>query len=153
MDIIIKQVVMLFTTCFLFFYAENHKDKDTYNYNLNVTVENLRNSKGLVLFAIYNKDGSIPDENFEKYYKIQKEKIIDNRAETNFKDLPEGTYAVSILHDENENSKIDKGFLLPKEGIGFSNITKIGITNKPNFQKASFELKKDSKITIKIIYM
>jgi uncharacterized protein (DUF2141 family) len=31
-----------------------------------------------------------------------------------------------LLHDENKNGKIDKGFILPKEGIGFSNFQSIG---------------------------
>jgi len=30
-------------------------------------------------------------------------------------------YAINILHDEDNNGKIKKGFVLPKEGMGFSN--------------------------------
>lgn len=120
--------------------------------DLTVEVHELRNNKGLVQFALYNKDGSIPDENFEKYYKIERVKIEGNSANYVFKNLPKGTYAVNILHDENKNGKIDKGFMLPEEGIGFSNFTKIGLGNKPNFKKASFELNADKKIEIKVIY-
>ena len=120
--------------------------------NLMVEVHELRNNKGLVQFALYNKDGSIPDENFEKYYQIGKTTIKENAAQFVFKNIPKGIYAVNILHDENENSKIDKGFILPEEGIGFSNYTKIGLGNKPNFSKASIELNTDKKIAIKVIY-
>jgi len=60
---------------------------------------------------------------------------------------------VNILHDENKNGKIDKKFILPKEGIGFSNYKSIGFTNKPNFSKASFELDSKTEINIKVIYM
>lgn len=70
-----------------------------------------------------------------------------------FKNLSKGTYAVNILHDEDEDGKIDKGFVLPIEGIGFSNFTKIGLGNKPNFSKASFEVNENKVISIKIIYM
>jgi uncharacterized protein (DUF2141 family) len=78
---------------------------------------------------------------------------IKNGASTvTFTNLPEGRYAVNILHDENKDGKIKKGFLLPIEGIGFSNYEKIGLGNKPNFQKASFVLNKNSKIKVKIIY-
>lgn len=48
-------------------------------------------------------------------------------------------YAVNILHDENANGKIDKGFILPKEGIGFSNYSSVGPMNRPNFSKALLE--------------
>ena len=120
--------------------------------NLMVEVHELRNNKGLVQFALYNKDGSIPDEDFIKYYKIGKTTVKGNAAQFVFKNIPKGIYAVNILHDENENSKIDKGFILPEEGIGFSNYTKIGLGNKPNFSKASIELNTDKKIAIKVIY-
>ena len=111
---------------------------NTNTIDLTIGVHQLRNNKGVVQFALYNKDGSIPDEDYEKYYKIGKTTIKGNAAQFVFKNLPKGTYAVNILHDENENGKIDKGFILPIEGIGFSNFTKIGLGNKPNFSKASF---------------
>lgn len=120
---------------------------------LTVEVHELRNNKGVVQFALYNKNGSIPDEDFEKYYQIGKTTINENSTQFVFKNLPKGTYAVNILHDENENGKIDKGFILPEEGIGFSNYTKIGLGNKPNFSKASFELTSDKKLIINIIYL
>lgn len=121
--------------------------------DLTVEVHELRNNKGVVQFALYNKNGSIPDEDFEKYYQIGKTTINENSTQFVFKNLPKGTYAVNILHDENENGKIDKGFILPEEGIGFSNYTKIGLGNKPNFSKASFELTSDKKLIINIIYL
>lgn len=60
---------------------------------------------------------------------------------------------MNILHDENNNSKIDKGLLLPKEEIGFSNYQTIGLRNRPNFSKASFELNADKTVEVKVIYM
>jgi len=60
---------------------------------------------------------------------------------------------VNILHDENNDGKIKKGLIMPKEGIGFSNFQSIGFSNRPSFAKASFYLSKDTKIKIKIIYM
>ena len=122
-------------------------------YSLTVEVKGLRNSTGEVQFTLYNKDGSIPDEHFEKYYKLLKAEIINGSSTVTFENIPQGTYAVNILHDENKNGKIDKGFILPKEGIGFSNIESIGLRNRPNFSKASFDLKSDRTIEVKVIYM
>ena len=109
--------------------------------SLTIEVKNLRNEKGVVQFALYNKDDSIPDEDYENYYKIVKGEIVNGSSTITFKNIPLGKYAVNILHDENKNGKIDKGFILPIEGIGFSNFRSIGLTNRPNFSKASFELK------------
>ncbi|HRP31381.1 MAG: DUF2141 domain-containing protein [Bacteroidia bacterium] len=122
-------------------------------YSLTVEVEDLRNSKGVLQIALYNKDGSIPDEHYKSYFIIQTTNIESGKAEITFKNLPKGKYAVNILHDENNNSKIDKGLILPKEGIGFSNYSSIGLTNRPNFKKASFELDRDKEIKVKVIYL
>ena len=122
-------------------------------FSLTIDVKNLRNEKGVVQFALYNKDGSIPDEDYEDYYKILKGEIINGSSTISFKNIPTGKYAVNILHDENKNGKIDKGFILPIEGIGFSNFQSIGLTNRPNFSRASFELKENKTINVKVIYM
>ena len=129
-------------------YADNEKV-----YSLTVTVDELRNSTGIIQFSLYNKEGSIPDEKYEKYYVQKTGEIINGSSSIVFSNLPEGIYAVNILHDENSNRKIDKGFMLPIEGIGFSNFHSIGITNRPNFIKASFELFSNNEINIKIIYL
>lgn len=126
---------------------------DTGTYSLTVEVHETRNSKGVVQFALYNKDGSIPDEKYDKYYKLLTGNIIDGSSSVTFTNLPVGTYVINILHDENKNGEIDKGFILPKEGLGFSNYESLGITNRPKYSKASFELKSDMTIDIKVIYM
>jgi len=135
----------------LFLYSFSGNQEETFS--LTVKVEKLRNSKGVVQFALYNKDGSIPDEDYKHYYRLEKAKIVNGKSEITFKNLPKGKYAVNILHDENNNGKIDKGLLLPKEGIGFSNYQTIGLRNRPNFSKASFEINTDKTIYVTLIYM
>ena len=122
-------------------------------YSLTVEVKELQNSKGVVQFALYNKDGTIPDEHYKKCCKILKEKIQNGTSKVTFSNLPMGKYALNILHDENENGEIDKGFILPIEGVGFSNYQSIGLTNRPNFSKASFNLNNNKKIVVKVVYM
>jgi len=122
-------------------------------YSLKVTVKNLRNSKGVVQFAIYNKDGTIPDEKYKKFYRKDIAAITNNTASLTFNNIPKGKYAVNILHDEDKDGKIDKGFILPTEGIGFSNYKSIGLRNRPKFSKASFQIDSDTEKSIKIIYM
>lgn len=127
---------------------------NTNTYSLTVNASGLENSTGSIIFALYNKDGSIPDEQFKDYFKKKTIKIEQKSAAYTFNNLPEGRYAVAILHDENNNDKLDKKFMLPlpKEGIGFSNYDDFGLSNRPNFSKASFMLDRHLTLDVKVIY-
>lgn len=94
----------------------------------------------------------MPDEHFTKYYRVLHADIINGTSQVIFQGLAPGRYAVNILHDENGNGKIDRGLILPKEGIGFSNIESINIRNRPTFKKASFEFTRDKSVDVKVIY-
>ncbi|MCF6352358.1 MAG: DUF2141 domain-containing protein [Cyclobacteriaceae bacterium] len=147
-NLIKKVAILIGVVCLSSF---THKTDETFS--LTVKVNKLQNSEGVVQFALYNKDGSIPDQHYEKYYKMETSSISNGSAVITFNDLPKGTYVVNILHDENKNGKIDKGFILPKEGLGFSNYHSLGPTNRPNYKRASFKLNADTTIEVKIIYM
>ena len=136
--------ILLFSSAI---YAEN---SDTYTLKIDVT--GLRNAMGQVQFALYNKEDTIPDEKYKKYYIKHNGKIVNGSSSITFNDLPSGKYAVNILHDEDLDGEIDKGFVFPKEGIEFSNFSSIGLRNRPSFTKASFDLVKDMTKSIKIIY-
>jgi len=123
------------------------------NFTLMVKVENLRNSTGVLQCALYNRDGTLPDENYTKYMRKQIADIVDGASSITFIGLPVGRYAVNILHDENSNGKIDRGLFLPIEGIGFSNYSSIGMANRPSFAGASFQLGADMEVTVKVIYL
>lgn len=128
---------------------------NTNSYSLTIKVVELQNSKGNIIIALYNKERSIPDENFQRFYKKEFVNIIENKATYTFENLPLGFYAVTILHDENSNGKIDKKMMLPlpKEGVGFSNYDDFGLNNRPNFKNAGFNLTKNTTIAVKVIYM
>ncbi|WP_457617608.1 DUF2141 domain-containing protein [Lutibacter sp.] len=145
----IKNIVI---TLILFTLISFNKKDEEKTFSLTVKVTHLRNSKGVVQFALYNKEGSIPDEKYKKYYIKDIAPIKENYSTITFSNLPQGKYAINILHDENKNGKIDKGFILPKEGIGFSNYQSIGIRNRPKFSKASFMLNTNTTKEIKVIY-
>ena len=122
-------------------------------YSLTVEVNNLRNSGGVVVFALYNREDAFPDQHYKKYFKKNTGKIVKGSSSVIFENLPPGKYAVNILHDENNDGKIKKGFILPVEGIGFSNYQSIGLSNRPTFTKASFNLQSDIKIKVNILYL
>lgn len=129
-------------------------DVKTDSYALTIKTEGLENSEGTMVFALYNKDGSIPDQKFKKFYRKGSANIINDLSEFTFNNLPQGLYAVIVLHDENNNGKIDTKFMLPlpAEGVGFTNYDDFGLSNTPNFKKASFDLNKDTTIVVKVNY-
>lgn len=128
--------------------AQTHEE----HYSLKVEADNFRNSKGVAQFALYNEDGTIPDEKLKRYLKKEVGEIVNGRAYVTFENLPKGRYAVTVLHDENNNEKIDKTFFYPKEGFGLTNFQKISLSNRPDFSKASFVLSEDAVKKIKLIY-
>ncbi|MCY2687640.1 DUF2141 domain-containing protein [Salinimicrobium sp. TH3] len=121
-------------------------------YSLRVEADNFRNSQGVAQFALYNWDGTIPDEKLKRYFKKEVGKIVNGKSFVTFEDLPKGRYAVTVLHDENSNEEIDKTLFFPKEGFGLTNFEKISLSNRPDFPKASFVLSKDAVKKIKLIY-
>lgn len=138
-----------FATLFLYLFSYLFTD----TYTLTIEAYNLMNENGVVQFAVYNRNVSLPDEHYKNHYKLKTAKITSGKSTVTFKKLPPGFYAVNVLHDENENGKIDKGLFKPKEGIGFSNYEHIGLKNRPHFRNAGFELTEDMTIRVKVIYM
>lgn len=150
----LKSVSTLLIGMFLLVFYSSFKDPASSTvFSLTVEVNDLRNSNGTVLFALYDRLDAFPDENYQKYLRKLTGKIAKGTSHVTFENLPAGNYAVNILHDENNDGKIKKGIILPKEGIGFSNYQSIGLSNRPTFRRASFILQSDMKITVHIIYM
>lgn len=72
--------------------------------------------------------------------------IKNGKSEEIFADLPFGTYAVKIYHDENDNGKLDKnGFGMPKEKYGFSNNARATF-GPPTYEKAQFNFDKTETV-------
>ncbi len=147
-----KSILLIIFLNILFNLFSSFQKQKVETFPLTVKVEDLRNSKGVVQFALYNSDEIFPDEHYKNYYRRASAKIVNGTSTITFANLPAGKYAVNILHDENNDGKIKKGFILPVEGIGFSNYQSIGISNRLVFQKASFELLDDTKMNVRIIY-
>jgi uncharacterized protein (DUF2141 family) len=144
------RILQLVLLSFLLTSFNNQKQE---THNLTISVNELRNSTGLVVFALYDREDAFPDEHYKKYLKKQTGKIVNGSSTVTFENLPVGKYAVNILHDENKDGKIKRGLIMPKEGIGFSNYQSVGFSNRPSFPKASFDLLSDKRIVVKIIYM
>jgi len=112
---------------------------------------NLKNSNGDILVGLYDKAAGFPRHVLDG--KVVK--VTDNEMKVSFKDIKPGNYAVSVLHDENQNKDMDQTKLgIPKEGYGFSN-NAMGVMGPPSFKKARVAVPNstDTDITIKMKYM
>ncbi len=70
-----------------------------------------------------------------------------------FTDVAPGTYAISLVHDENRNGKLDVSVMIPNEGFGFSR-NPIVTFGPPNFRSAAFTLgNADASQSVKMKYM
>lgn len=65
-------------------------------------------------------------------------KVPSSEARCDFEDVPAGTYALVVLHDENMNGRVDSNWIgIPKEGYGFSNDARSSLS-APSFKDAGF---------------
>jgi uncharacterized protein (DUF2141 family) len=104
---------------------------------LTIRITNLRSSNGQIGCTIYNSATGFPTDSAAALQRLWCP-ISSAAASCMFAPLPAGTYAVACFHDENNNGKLDTGFLgIPTEGTVASNHAK-GLMGPPSFEKAKF---------------
>ena len=87
-----------------------------------VKIAGFKGVEGLALVTLYDSEQSwlkVP-----KAIQVVRAKIAGGTMTIEFKEVKAGTYAVSVIHDENKNNELDMRWLpwpKPKEGVGVSN--------------------------------
>ncbi len=122
--------------------------------DLAVRVEGVRNSTGVVYVCLWSEALTYPD--CAKSVPRARRAVPPEGgvARTVFEGLPAGTYAISVLHDENGNGLMDSSiFRVPREGFGFSNVPRLPSMRAPTFEEASFRVEADGTVTITMIYL
>lgn len=77
--------------------------------------------------------------------------INDLKSEVVFKDVPDGIYAISVYHDENDNGELDLIMgILPKEDNGTSN-NPDSVLGPPKWKDSIFEVKGGEAVIFEII--
>lgn len=109
---------------------------------LDVSVEHLRSARGSLRLCLTADPDNFPNC------------VDDADAETRtvpagvhairFEGLPRGGYALAVIHDENDNHRLDTFAGIPREGFGFSNNPAIGF-GAPRFAAARFALSGDAQ--------
>ncbi len=106
---------------------------------IHLRVLDIRNSTGTVACALFESAEGFPVDFLRSATNIMVIKVRNTHARCDFEDIPPGTYALGVIHDENMNGKLDlNAFGMPKEGYGFSNDAKAGF-GAPSFTAASFK--------------
>lgn len=142
----IKKIVMqkiIILTFLSFFFLQN-----AFGLTLVVEINDFKNDKGQALIAVFDKKDGFPTKQ-AKALRRKIGTIKNGKTTVIFENLPEGEYAVAVVHDTNKNEKINYNLMgAPTEGYGFSNINHPGLW-VPAFSKSTFALS-ETRQTIKV---
>jgi uncharacterized protein (DUF2141 family) len=117
-----------------------------------ITVTDLRSSKGVVRACMTTREDIFPkcikDPTAHRTVVPAADKVV-----IRFTGVKPGSYAVALLHDENDNGKADRALgMMPKEGYGFSRDAPVKMA-PPKFKDAVFaQGEGTSRLTIKMRY-
>ena len=118
-----------------------------------VTVANLRNHDGVVRACMTSDQDRFPRcQGSAHAYSV----VSDAGAATvlRFRNVQPGTYAIALLHDENNNGRADRTLgMMPREGFGFSRDARVRM-GPPRFRDAAIQINDTaSHQTIRMRYM
>ena len=124
------------------------------------------NAKGTLILkftGVRNSDGNIAiginrsAEGWPRKADIElgwpKKDIKDGVFIVKIPDFPFGTYAISVLDDENTDREIEMTMGIPREGYGFSNNPPTKLS-APKFEAAAFKFEQsDTELSIELKYV
>lgn len=119
---------------------------------ITATVTGLRSAKGQVLACLTTREDLFPECDHDPDARkltvpAGKQVMLD------FGLVPDGHYAISLVHDENSNGKLDKRMMIPREGYGFSRDARV-VMGPPSFASAAFAVHGTSlPLTIRMRYL
>lgn len=109
--------------------------------SLQVSISGASSDAGSIRILVFSKSSGFPDQVKQAVRSIS---LPPKSGKASFKltDLPAGTYAIGIIHDQDNNGKLSTNAVgYPTEKFGFSNNPKVYF-GPPAFEKAAFVLGK-----------
>jgi uncharacterized protein (DUF2141 family) len=115
---------------------------------IRVQVSGFRNADGDLGCAMFSDPKTFPGGEAIARVKVAAAK---DGAECLFTGVQPGHYAISVLHDENRNGKMDRVPLIgmPREGYGVSN-NKTYSTHAPLFDESAFDFDGHSELVLSV---
>ena len=119
---------------------------------IQIEISGIRNEKGDMKISLFDRADPFPGDHEQAVGRIITE-IEGPTASAVFKSIPYGEYAVSVMHDENNNFILDSNWLgIPREGYGASNNPPRRM-GPPRYDDARFSLRQPRmSLTIKMVY-
>jgi uncharacterized protein (DUF2141 family) len=112
-------------------------------------ISNFENNKGTCRACLFNDAASFTGEGGAPYRCVQVP-VTGKKAQAVFDNVPAGTYALFVLHDANNNNKMDKNFVgIPKEGYGASR-NKLPFAAAPTFVDNKFSVQNNSALRLSV---
>jgi len=122
---------------FLLLGAASQPGKQAQPTGIDVLFEKLRSGKGVVRLCLTRNPAHYPDCSGDP--QARQANIPANSGTYRFNGLPQGTYAMTALHDENANGELDTFLGIPREGFAFSNNPRVGF-GPPRFDRVRFSI-------------
>lgn len=131
--------------------------------SLTVNVTGLKNAVGQVCFSLFEGSQGFPNDPEAVVAQqcvpaavsgseADGEEAAAETIAVTFDSLEMGTYAVSVLHDEDEDQAVGRGtFGIPTEGFGFSQ-NPVVQTSAPEFTEAALFVIGDITTDIEMVY-
>lgn len=111
---------------------------------LMIDITGFHNDDGEVLVSVFNDKKGFPNDTGAAYLNLTAT-ITDHAARFEIPDLPYGAYAVSVLHDENRDGRMNSNVVgIPKEGFGLSLNPRLK-RKQPEYEDARFLLLVEQK--------
>ncbi len=115
-----------------------------------ITVEGLRSQDGQLLVLVFDDAEAFPGKD-GRAAERRISPVDGERVTLRFDGLRRGTYAVTLVHDEDADLELDTNLLgIPKEGLGVSNNPPGAF---PTFRDAAFDLDGERALTINLRYL
>lgn len=133
--------------------SENKEaSKKNQPFKLSVVFKGLKNTKGKILVSLFDSEKGFPTNGkaaLKSSSVVLQEGVLPR---TEFLGLPPGSYAISAVHDENNNQKVDTNWIgIPREGVAASRDAK-GSMGPPKYRDAVLEIKQDQEISVTFDY-
>lgn len=115
------------------------------------TVTGLRSTHGQILACLTARPASFP--NCDTDPAARRLTVPAATSVLDFGPVPEGRYAIALIHDENGNGRLDKRLMIPREGFGFSLDAPV-MMGPPRFSSAAFAVGEAREhLTIRMRYL
>jgi len=116
---------------------------------LDVEVAGLRSPRGNLLICLTRDPTHFPDCSGDPL--ALKATVTASSHAAHFDNVAPGGYALSLVHDENGNGRLDTRMGIPREGIAFSNNPRL-FFGPPRFSAVRFDVTGTTGETVQMKY-